>query len=58
MTTVPEAINDYVYTISRHGIANRRPGAAYPEQLAVSLRALGGLLAERQSGRAEVAGVA
>lgn len=48
MTSVPEAINDYVYTISRHGIANKRAGGAYPEQLAVSLRALGGLLASGQ----------
>jgi hypothetical protein len=48
MTAVPESINDYVYTISRHGIANKRSGSTSPEQLAVSLRALGGLLASGQ----------
>ncbi|WP_151757192.1 HEAT repeat domain-containing protein [Dictyobacter vulcani] len=48
MTIAPEDVTEYVYSIDRYGIANRRPGSPYPEELSVSLRALGGLLASGQ----------
>ncbi|GLV59654.1 hypothetical protein KDH_64800 [Dictyobacter sp. S3.2.2.5] len=48
MTIAPEDVKDYVYNIDRYGIANRRPGSPYPEELAVALRALGGLLVSGQ----------
>ncbi|GCE28025.1 hypothetical protein KDA_35090 [Dictyobacter alpinus] len=48
MTIAPEDVKEYVYHIDRYGIANRRPGAPYPEELSVALRALGGLLASGQ----------
>ncbi|GHO84464.1 HEAT repeat domain-containing protein [Dictyobacter formicarum] len=48
MTIAPEDVKDYVYNIDRYGIANRRPGSPYPEELAVALRALGGLLVTGQ----------
>ncbi|GCE20514.1 hypothetical protein [Dictyobacter kobayashii] len=48
MTIAPEDVKDYVYNIDRYGIANRRPGSPYPEELSVSLRALGGLLVSGQ----------
>ncbi|GCF09131.1 HEAT repeat domain-containing protein [Dictyobacter arantiisoli] len=48
MTLAPESVTEYAYMLSRFGIANKRPGAAYPEQLAVALRVVGGLLASGQ----------
>jgi hypothetical protein len=44
MTMAPGEVIDYVRRISMYGLSNKRGEVLYPEQLAIALRALGGLL--------------
>lgn len=45
MMSAPQEIIDYAQSISSYGLSTNHTGLVFPEQLAVSLRALGGLLA-------------
>jgi hypothetical protein len=45
MMSAPEGVAAYAQNISMYGLAPKRSGALYPDQLAIGLRALGGLLA-------------
>jgi hypothetical protein len=45
MTTAPDIVAEYAQKMSAYGLAGNRPAPLFPEQLAISLRALGGLLA-------------
>lgn len=45
MMTAPEVIVDYAENVSTYGLSAKRTSALFPDQLAISLRALGGLLA-------------
>src|SRR5579883_964082 len=45
MVSAPETVAEYAQNISKYGLSSSRTSPLFPEQLAVSLRALGGLLA-------------
>ena len=45
MMTAPEVVVDYAQNVSTYGLSATRTSPLFPEQLAISLRALGGLLA-------------
>jgi hypothetical protein len=45
MTTAPDIVADYAQSLARHGIAAKNADIQSPEELAISLQALGGLLA-------------
>jgi len=45
MVGTTDVVVDQVRNISKYGISSNRPGVLFPDQLAVALRALGGLLA-------------
>ena len=48
MLAAPSVLTDYVYKISEYGLSSLNAGALFSEQLALALRALGGLLASGQ----------
>jgi HEAT repeat protein len=45
MMTAPQVVVDYAQSVSTYGLSATRTSPLFPEQLAISLRALGGLLA-------------
>lgn len=45
MMSAPDLITDYAQNISTYGMSSTRTSALFPEQMAIALRALGGLLA-------------
>ncbi|MBV9688231.1 MAG: HEAT repeat domain-containing protein [Ktedonobacteraceae bacterium] len=45
MMTAPEVVVDYAQNVSTYGLSTTRTSPLFPEQLAISLRAVGGLLA-------------
>lgn len=48
MMSAPDAITEYAQHVSNYGVATTRTSVLFPEQLAVALHALGGLLASGQ----------
>src|SRR5262249_8051514 len=45
MVSAPDSVADYVSNISTYGMSSTRASILFPEQMAIALRALGGLLA-------------
>lgn len=45
MLSAPTVVTDYVHNISTYGLSSNRTSILFPEQMAIALRALGGLLA-------------
>ncbi len=48
MLKAPDALTDHVYKLSEYGLSQKSAGALFSEQLALALRALGGLLVSGQ----------